>query len=122
MDCHATDRPVGDTGSESVHIANLEADAFELLKKRIEYDLKCLKAYRSKLESHETAEFHAQLTHRKNAYDASVTAAKKLLAANVKVLTTNQLHTVMQDYNNFVDQFCKAYGLRKDAVVQFLVS
>lgn len=119
MDAHATNRPIGD-GAPALHMNDLETDAFDLLKKRIDYDLRCLKVFRGKMESHSSAQYHAELTHRKNAFDASVIAAKKLLASNVKVLCGNALHSLLQDYNGYVNQFCKTFGLQQDSMVTWL--
>ena len=114
---HAMSRPIGDAAGQDVQIASLEAEAYQLLISRIEYDTKCLRAFRAKLESYETAKYHTELNHRKGAFDASVIAAKKLMASCVKVTAGLNLQQNWQDFNGFLDQFCKSFGLLKEAVV-----
>ncbi|CAK9079661.1 Uncharacterized protein SCF082_LOCUS38014, partial [Durusdinium trenchii] len=93
------------------------ADAFQLVKQRVDYDLRCLAIFRGKLSSHESALHHAQLTHRKQAFEASLAAAKKLLASNVKMLQGTRFDVVLRDFSNFSDQFCKTFGLQKESTV-----
>ena len=114
MDAHATQMAVV-APPKSIEMTNLEHDAFQLLLKRIDFDLQVLRVQKARLVSHKNALYHEVLTHRKHAFDASCQAAAAFMKQNCYVSCTNQNDCVLRDLNKFEDMFCQAYAQINDA-------
>ena len=116
MDKHVHNRPIkGDAAK--VAMINLEADSFKLMESRIQFDLQVFRVARARLETDEGQLYHQTLQHRKHCYEVSASAAASFFDANVKIMCTNKANEVIQAFESFEANFCKNYGLQKDAVV-----
>lgn len=119
MDAHATSMPVKKSKGKEIEMKNLEADAFKLVKQRIEYDRQCLRVAKTRA-THEGAAYHQLLTHGKHAHEVSATAAETFFAANVKIMRSTKPHEVLQSFQQFEEQFSKSYGLDKSSLAPWM--
>ncbi|CAJ1418011.1 unnamed protein product [Effrenium voratum] len=105
LEAHAAEMPLpsATAGSNTVERTNLEAEAFELLKKRIEYDLQCVRVFKARTATHESTIYHQQLMHRKHAMEVSHTAATSFMSANVAILHSLRVDEVLREISQVED-------------------